>query len=119
MPERLQRGELLPMKRKDTDLLDDVFTEGRQGIGVSETVNAILSQMMGRASTISNNLNVGMKFSRGCHRDPDRPDSHRRILRHDVPVPFEDQRLAFVALVGLSVLSSVLVALVFWRKAWL
>lgn len=54
---------LLKLYPEDKELLEDVITENKQAIEMSETHSDILSGMMDAfASVISNNLNIVMKF---------------------------------------------------------
>lgn len=120
MIERLQRSKLLEMERKDEDLLDDVFTENRQAIGVSEIASNILSQMMDAfASIISNNLNVVMKFLASFTVILIIPTIISTFYGMNVGLPLAHQPFAFWLLVTLSVLSALAVGLIFWRKGWL
>ena len=120
MLERLRRSELLEMERRDEDLLDDVFTENRQAIGVSEIASDILSQMMDAfASIISNNLNVVMKFLASVTAILIIPTIIGTFYGMNVALPWAKHPFAFLALVGLSILSSFLVGLFFRKKGWL
>jgi magnesium transporter len=120
MLERLQRGELLEIERKDEDLLDDVFTENRQAIGMSEIASDILSQMMDAfASIISNNLNVVMKFLASVTVILIVPTIVATFYGMNVRLPLEEEPSTFVVLVGLSILSALIVGLIFRKKDWL
>jgi magnesium transporter len=120
MLERLQRGEFLEMERKDEDLLDDVFTETRQAIGMSEIANNILSQMMDAfASIISNNLNVVMKFLAAITVILIVPTIAATFYGMNVSLPLERNPLAFPVIVGLSILCALIVGLIFRKKNWL
>ncbi len=120
MLERLQRSDYLALERKDESLLDDVFTENRQAIGMSEIASDILSQMMDAfASIISNNLNVVMKFLAAVTVILIVPTILSTFFGMNVRLPLADQPAAFWILVGLSVLLSLLVGWIFWKKNWL
>jgi magnesium transporter len=120
MLERLQRGEFLEMGRKDVDLLDDVFTENRQAIGMSEIASNILSQMMDAfASIISNNLNVVMKFLAAVTVILIVPTIVATFYGMNVSLPLERNPLAFPVIVGLSILCALIVGLIFRKKNWL
>jgi magnesium transporter len=120
MLERLQRSKFLEMEDKDEDLLDDVFTESRQAIGMTETAGAILSQMMDAfASIISNNLNMVMKFLASVTVILLVPTVIAGFYGMNVGLPFEASPFAFLGLIGFSLLTSVIVGLVFWRRGWL
>lgn len=120
MLERLQRGEFLKMERRDADLLDDVFTENRQAIVMSEIARDILSQMMDAfASIISNNLNVVMKFLAAVTIILVVPTIIGTFYGMNIRLPLENHPSAFPVLVGLSILSALIVGLIFWKKNWL
>lgn len=120
MLEWLQRSEFLEMERKDKDLLDSVVIENRQAITASEIASDILSQMMDAfASIISNNLNVVMKFLASAAVILVVPTIIGTFYGMNVRLPLEDNPAAFVVLVGLSMLSSVIIGLILWRKGWL
>jgi magnesium transporter len=120
MLERLRRGEFLKLARRDEDLLDDVFTENRQAIALSEITSNILSQMMDAfASIISNNLNRVMKFLASVTVILIVPTVISTFYGMNVQLPFADHPAAFPMVVALSMLSAFLVALIFWRKDWL
>jgi magnesium transporter len=120
MLERLRRSEFLERERKDEGLLDDVFTENRQAIAMSEITSNILSQMMDAfASIISNNLNVVMKFLAAVTVVLIVPTVIGTFYGMNVRLPLADSPSAFPVLVGLSILSSSIVGLIFWKRDWL
>lgn len=120
MLEWLQRSEFLEMARKDKDLLDSVFNENRQAIAASEIASDILSQMMDAfASIISNNLNIVMKFLASAAVILVVPTIIGTFYGMNVRLPLQDNPSAFLILVGLSMLSSFIIGLFFWKKGWL
>jgi Mg2+ and Co2+ transporter CorA len=42
-----------------------------------------------------------------------------RFYGMNVALPWEDHPMALLAVVGLSILSSLVVGLIFWKKGWL
>jgi magnesium transporter len=120
MLERLHKSEALEMERKDADLLDEVFTECHQAIAMSEIARDILSQMMDAfASIISNNLNRVMKFMASIAVILVVPTIIASFYGMNVGLPLNDHPSAFLILVGMSLLGSFMIALIFWRKDWL
>jgi magnesium transporter len=120
MLERLRRSEFLKMERQDEDLLDDVFTETQQVIGMTDVANNILSQMMDAfASIISNNLNVVMKFLASVTVVLILPTVVGTFYGMNVRLPLEGHPHAFTFLLAASIVCSLIVAAVFWRKKWL
>jgi magnesium transporter len=120
MFERLKKGEFLKLNRNDEDLLDDVFTETRQAIGMTEIASDILSETMDAFATIiSNNLNVVMKFLAAITVILIIPTIIGTFYGMNLRLPLEDSRLGFPVVLGLSVLCSLIVLFIFRRKKWL
>jgi magnesium transporter len=120
MLERLRRSGHLEMGKKDEDLLDEVFTENYQAITMSQIASDILSQMMDAfASIISNNLNVVMKFLASVTIILVIPSIIGTLYGMNINLPFGDHPSAFLILVGLSILGSLIVAVIFGKKGWL
>lgn len=120
MLERLHRSEFLEISTQDSDLLDEVFTENRQAIAMSEIAGDILSQMMDAfASIISNNLNVVMKFMASITVILVIPSIVGTFYGMNVPLPLAEHTSAFWMLMGLSILGSFLVGFIFRQKNWL
>lgn len=120
MLERLHRSEFLEISAQDNDLLDDVFTENRQAIAMSEIAGDILSQMMDAfASIISNNLNVVMKFMASITVILVIPSLVGTFYGMNVPLPLAATPAAFWILLGISIAGSFLVGVIFRQKNWL
>lgn len=120
MMERLQRSQLFLMYPEDLDLLEDVLTENQQAIEMVNIAGAILSQMMDAfASIISNNLNIVMKFLASITIVLSLPTLVASLYGMNVHLPLENNPLAFVFVLGISLLLSVVVAWVFARRDWL
>ena len=118
--DRLGRGELLKLQRAEQRLLDDVTIEHRQAIGRVQIANDILSNMMDAfASIISNNLNTVMKLLTSLTVVLIVSTLIATFYGMNVPLPFEDERWAFPVLAGVSLLSAVVTAFIFWKKDWL
>ncbi len=120
MLERLQRSRFLEISTQDADLLDEVFTENRQAIAMTEIAGDILSQMMDAfASIISNNLNVVMKFMASITVILVIPSLIGTLYGMNVRLPMADNPSIFWILIALSLFSSFLVGYVFRQKNWL
>lgn len=120
MLERLHRSEFLEISAQDRDLLDEVFTENRQAIAMSEIAGDILSQMMDAfASIISNNLNVVMKFMASITVILVIPSLVGTFYGMNVPLPLAATPAAFWILLGISIAGSFLVGILFRQKNWL
>ena len=84
MMERLQRSQWFASYPDDEDLLEDVITENRQAIEMTNITGNILSSMMDAfASIISNNLNRVMKLLASITIVRQPADHGRQLLRHE------------------------------------
>ncbi len=119
MMERLQRSQLFNAYPEDEDLLEDVLTENRQAIEMTNITSNILSSMMDAfASIISNNLNAVMKFLASITVVLSLPTMIASFYGMNVPLPLESQPHAF-PLVLLVALAFVLpVVYLFWKRDW-
>lgn len=119
MMERLQRSQLFKMYEEDEDLLEDVLIENRQAIEMTNIASNILSSMMDAfASIISNNLNVVMKFLASITIVLSVPTIIASLFGMNVVLPFDTHNLAFLFVLGISLVICLVVVLIFWKKDW-
>jgi len=120
MMERLQRSQWFAAYPEDEDLLEDVITENRQAIEMTNTTSNILSSMMDAfASIISNNLNRVMKLLASITIVVSLPTMVASFFGMNVGLPFEGHPWAFLAILGISLVISCASVYVFWRRDWL
>jgi magnesium transporter len=120
MMERLQRSQLLRTYPEDEDLLEDVLTENQQAIEMTNITSNILSSMMDAfASIISNNLNTVMKFLASITIVLSLPTLVASFFGMNVHLPLELHPNAFIYIILISVLISLVVVYIFWRRDWL
>lgn len=119
MLERLQKTRLFNRYDEDEDLLEDVLTENQQAIEMVAIAENILSSTMDAyASIISNNLNVVMKFLASVTIVLSIPTIITGFFGMNVTIPFADARWAYLAIIGLLLVTSLLVVWIFNRKNW-
>ena len=119
MMERLQRSRLFQAFPEDEDLLEDVLTENQQAIEMTNITSNILSSMMDAfASIISNNLNGVMKLLAAITIVLSLPTMVASFFGMNVHLPLETHPLAFLSLIGVSLLISLSVVYIFWRRDW-
>ncbi|HSO27217.1 MAG TPA: magnesium transporter CorA family protein [Anaerolineales bacterium] len=119
MMERLQRSGLFRTYPEDEDLLEDVLTENRQAIEMTNIASNILSSMMDAfASIISNNLNAVMKFLASITIVLSVPTMVASFFGMNTHLPFEDLPSAFFLILGFSALISLSVVFLFWKRDW-
>lgn len=120
MVEKLIKGDFLQWSSDDQDLAEDALIEIRQAIYHVDIAQNILTQMMDAfASIVSNNLNTVMKFLAAVTIIINIPILIASIYGMNVPLPGGSAGLTFIYLLGLSVLLSILVIIVFRRMDWL
>ncbi|MBN1148124.1 MAG: magnesium transporter CorA family protein [Anaerolineales bacterium] len=120
MLERLQRSRLFTTYPEDEDLLEDVLTENKQAIEMTNIASNILSSMMDAfASIISNNLNSVMKFLASVTIVLSLPTMVASFFGMNVQLPFQGLNNAFLLTIAFSFLVSLSVAYVFWKQDWL
>lgn len=120
MLERLQKSQLFQALPEDVDLLDDVLIEIRQAIEVTAISENILSQMMDAfASIISNNLNAVMKFLTSMTIVISLPTLIASFYGMNVSLPGQNHPYAFPLMMLISLMISLIVVIIFWKKEWL
>ena len=117
--ERLQRTRWLLNDPDAEDIIEDVIIENKQAIEMANIYSSILSGMMDAfASIISNNLNVVMKFLTSITIIISVPTLIVSIYGMNVPLPFQDSNMAFAVIMGIAVLISLILVLIFIHKKY-
>ncbi|KAF5035436.1 Cobalt/magnesium transport protein CorA [anaerobic digester metagenome] len=115
--EKLLRTELVKKYPEDSELLEDVIVENKQAIEMANIYSGILSGMMDAfASVISNNLNIVMKVLAIITIVMAIPTMIFSAYGMNVNVagmPFAQSPWGFPIIIGLSVVLSVVVTLIF------
>jgi len=119
MMERLQRSRIFETYPEDEELLEDVLTENRQAIEMTNISSNILSSMMDAfASIISNNLNGVMKFLASVTIMLSLPTMIASFFGMNVHLPFEANPMAFLLIIILSAGIALCAAYIFWKRDW-
>lgn len=117
--ERMQRSRWLQNDPEAEDLIEDVIIENKQAIEMANIYSSILSGMMDAfASIISNNLNVVMKFLTSITILISIPTLIASIYGMNVHLPFQENPFAFAMVIGVAVIISLCMVLVFIRKRY-
>ena len=115
--EKLFKNSNIKRYPEDSDLLDDVIVENKQAIEMANIYSGILSGMMDAfASVISNNLNIVMKVLAIITIVMSIPTMIFSAYGMNVAVngmPFAESSYGFVIIVGLSLMLSLIVTLIF------
>ena len=119
MMERVQRMKLFNQYNEDADLLEDVLTENQQAIQMTSIATEILAGMMDAfASIISNNLNGVMKALAALTIILNLPAIVAAFYGMNVALPGEKHPLAFLAVVGISIIFTSIATFVFYKRDW-
>lgn len=115
--EKLLRTELIKKYPEDSELLEDVIVENKQAIEMANIYSGILSGMMDAfASVISNNLNIVMKvlaIITIVMAIPTMIFSAFGMNVNMAGMPFAQSQWGFPIIIGLTVILSVVVTLIF------
>ena len=118
--EKLLKVDRIKKYPDDTDLLEDVIVENKQAIEMANIYSGILSGMTDAfASVISNNLNIVMKFLATVTIVMSIPTMIFSAYGMNVKsfgMPFADSPYGFVIVIVLSLILSLIVAIIFSKK---
>lgn len=116
--EKLSKGTILPLYENDSDLLEDAIIENKQAIEMSSIYKDILSSITDTYATIvSNNLNIAMKFLAGATIVLSIPTMISSFLGMNVPLgSISKYPQAFILVIGVSSLLSIIVAIILKKK---
>ncbi|MBQ2800874.1 MAG: magnesium transporter CorA family protein [Lachnospiraceae bacterium] len=118
--ERLLKSESIKKYPEDTDLLEDVIIENKQAIEMANIYSGILNGMVDAfASIISNNLNIVMKFLATVTIVMSIPTMIFSAYGMNVAgagMPFADSPYGFAIVIGIALLCSIAVAIIFSKK---
>jgi magnesium transporter len=116
--ERILRSKPLKMYEEDAEFLEDVIIENKQAMEMSQIYLHILNGMtQAFATIISNNLNIVMKFLASVTIIIAVPTMIASFYGMNVlDLPLSDQPLAFETIFAISVMISVAMGLLMWKK---
>lgn len=118
--EKLLKVESIKKYPEDTELLEDVIIENKQAIEMANIYSGILSGMTDAfASVISNNLNIVMKFLATVTIVMSIPTMIFSAYGMNVKsfgMPFADSPYGFAIVIVLSLILSLIVAIIFSKK---
>ena len=116
--DKIFKGNIIQLFEEDMDLLEDAMIENDQSIEMANLYRDILSSMTDSFATIiSNNLNVIMKFLAGITIVLSIPTMVASFMGMNVPLGFfTTNQYAFILLILISVVLSVLVAIILKKK---
>lgn len=116
--EKIMRGNIVRLYEEDSDLLEDTIIENQQSLDMASLYREILGSMTDSFATIiSNNLNGIMKFLAGITIVISIPTMVASFMGMNVPLGiFQTNPYAFWALILISLICSVVVAVILKKK---
>ena len=116
--EKLAKGNIISIDKKDEELLEDALIETKQAIEMATIYREILSSMTDTYATIiSNNLNDVMKFLAGITIVFSIPTMVASFIGMNVPLGrIGDSPFSFILIIIVSILLSLLIAYILKRK---
>lgn len=119
--EKLSKGNVINLYEEDLDLLDDAMIENKQGIETANIYREIIASMSDTyAGIISNNLNAVMKFLAGITIVFSIPTMISSFMGMNVPLgEFSSNPFSFFVILVISILISIVVALILKKKGML
>ena len=119
MLERLQKMPAFQLEPEEAEWLDDIRVEFQQALETATISTNVLSELMDAfASIISNNLNVVMKFLASVTVILTLPVTIASFYGMNVDLPGQRSPYAFGWMVAVSLLVSLVVAVIFRRRRW-
>ena len=118
--EKLLKSNAIKKYPEDEDLIEDVIVENKQAIEMANIYSGILNGTMDTfASVISNNQNSVMKFLTTITIVLSIPTMIASFYGMNVKssgMPFADSRFGFLIVIGISLVISLIIALIFRKK---
>jgi len=107
------------LSQENLEFLDDIVIENNQCRGQAEIYSQVLAGLMdARASIISNNLNVRIKALTIITIAIMLPTLVVSLFSMNVQIPLEGFRHAFWIIAVMAAVSSMAVAILWWRRHW-
>jgi len=115
--EKLQKSPFIHFKEDEQELLEDVLTDNKQAIEMANIYSSILTGTMDAfASVISNNINIVMRRLTIVSIVLMIPTLISSFFGMNVDLPFQEHPLAIAGIFGVSLLASLIGALLLGDK---
>lgn len=119
MMEQLKKSNIIEMDDTDKEMFNDIIIDNKQALEMANIYSNILSGMMDAfASVISNNLNIVMKLLTSITIILMIPTLIASIYGMNVKLPFQNSPHAFLIIIGISALLTIVGILIFKKRKW-
>ncbi|PID28154.1 MAG: hypothetical protein CR982_04645 [Candidatus Cloacimonadota bacterium] len=120
MVSKMQRSKFFGLTDDEKELLEDVIVDLNQAVDMAERYSDIMNELMNFfSSIINNNLNRVMKLLTAITIIIAVPTLVASIYGMNVDLPFRDSPHAFMFVMIISFLATILVAVIFFLRKWL
>jgi magnesium transporter len=118
--ERILRGKYLPIYEKDVDVVEDLVMDSKQTLELSMNgLKSIKNIREAYSAILTNDLNKVMKFLTIATIVLTVPTIIASIFGMNVPLPMQDDPMAFLYVMSIIVLSVLLLFVVIVKRRWL
>jgi len=118
--EKLNRTDIIKRYEEDMDLIEDVAIENRQAQEMCNIYRDILASTMDAyASVISNNLNIVMKLLTSLTVILSIPTLLASLWGMNTGVPFQGKAWGFYVVTAISLIATIIVTVILYRKKML
>lgn len=115
----LMSKQHLAFIKEDSDVVEDLVLSNEEAIDICNTSIKAISNIRGAYSTIlTNDLNKTMKFLAGVTILLTLPTMIASVFGMNVPLPMQNNPMAFLGVMGLIVVVSVVAFAIFSKKDW-
>lgn len=115
--EKLLKYDFIQKYEEDKHLLEDVIIDNKQAIEMAHIYASVLSSLLEFfAALISNNLNMVMKFLASMTIVLSVPSIIFGLWGTNVILPFSDNPFGFLIILVISILISLLIAIILYKK---
>lgn len=115
--ERLNRGKIIKLYDEDEEVLEDTIIENRQAIEMIATYSEILNGIIDIfGMVVSNNLNNVMKILTSVTLIISIPTMISSFLGMNVDFPFPTNISGFFAIIGVSIIATLICTIILMRK---
>lgn len=118
--EKILRGKYIAIDEKDTDAVEDLVMDSKQTLELSGSgLKSIKNIREAYSAILTNDLNKVMKFLTIATIMLTVPTIISSVFGMNVPLPMQDDPLAFFYVMGLIVVSSLVLLYVIVKRRWI